>query len=85
MIGKPFALFLFAAVTIVHANDWPTYRHDNRRSGVSQEQLPVQLKEAWVYKSSAPPRPLGRDRRNGMLIPVTRTCSPCGILILHSL
>ena len=56
MTGKPFALFLFAAVTIVHANDWPTYRHDNRRSGVSQEQLPVQLKEAWVYKSSAPPQ-----------------------------
>ena len=56
MNAKPLALLLFAALPVVHANDWPTYRHDNRRSGVSAEQLPTQLKEAWVYKSPIPPQ-----------------------------
>ncbi len=56
MTGKSLALFLLAALPVVHAKDWPTYRHDNRRSGVSQEQLPTQLKEAWVYKSPIPPQ-----------------------------
>ncbi len=48
---------LFLALTLsIHAGDWPTYRHDNRRSGVSPEQLRAQLSEAWVYKSPAPPQ-----------------------------
>lgn len=56
MTGKLLALFLLAALPVVHADDWPTYRHDNRRSGVSAEQLPTQLKDAWVYKSVVPPQ-----------------------------
>ena len=55
MIGKLLALFLLATLPYADAKDWPTYRHDNRRSGVSPEQLPTQLKEAWVYKSATPP------------------------------
>ena len=55
MTGKTAVLFLAFTLSI-HAGDWPTYRHDNRRSGVSPEQLRAQLREAWVYKSPAPPQ-----------------------------
>ena len=53
--GKLSVLLLVTALNL-QAEDWPTYRHDNRRSGVSQEQLPAQLKEAWTYNSPAPPQ-----------------------------
>ena len=53
--GKLSVLLLCTALH-VHAEDWPTYRHDNRRSGVSAEQLPAQLSEAWTYKSQVPPQ-----------------------------
>ena len=55
MRGKLSILLLVTALNL-QAEDWPTYRHDNRRSGVSSEQLPAQLKEAWTYKSPAPPQ-----------------------------
>jgi outer membrane protein assembly factor BamB len=37
-------------------HDWPTYRHDNRRSGVTPAALAFPLKLAWTYTSPAPPR-----------------------------
>lgn len=37
--------------------DWPTYQHDNARSGVTEEQLPVPLRQAWVWQAAQPPRP----------------------------
>ena len=55
MIQKISVLFIVFTLQ-VHSSDWPTYRHDNRRSGVSTEQLKIQLKEAWTYKSPAPPQ-----------------------------
>ncbi len=52
---------LLAALTITAtgwAEDWPTYRHDNRRSGVTPERLDVAaLQEKWVYRSPLPPQP----------------------------
>lgn len=38
------------------AEDWPTYRHDNRRSGVTGEKLAFPLTRVWEYRSSAPPQ-----------------------------
>lgn len=38
------------------AEDWPTYHHDNARSGVTSENLRFPLHEQWVF-SSHPPRP----------------------------
>ena len=35
---------------------WPTYRHDNRRSGVTTETLSFPLSSLWVWKSLQPPR-----------------------------
>lgn len=39
------------------AHDWPTYQHDNLRSGVTQEKLALPLKPLWTYRPSAPPQP----------------------------
>jgi len=33
------------------AEDWPAWRHDHNRSGVSSEKLTFPLEEAWVFKS----------------------------------
>ncbi len=38
------------------ADDWPTYRHDNRRSAVSPESLRQPLQEDWVYRAPRPPQ-----------------------------
>jgi outer membrane protein assembly factor BamB len=38
------------------AEDWPTYMHDNARSGVVSELLALdELEEVWVHHSPAPP------------------------------
>jgi outer membrane protein assembly factor BamB len=36
--------------------DWPTYHHDNARSGVTSEAVSLPLHEQWVF-ASHPPRP----------------------------
>ena len=53
---RKLSVLLLVTALNLQAEDWPTYRHDNRRSGVSSEQLPAQLKETWTYKSPAPPQ-----------------------------
>ena len=35
---------------------WPTYRHDNRRSGVTDVALEFPLKPIWEYRSPQPPQ-----------------------------
>ena len=39
------------------ATDWPTFRGDYSRSGVSTDPLPEGITEAWVWRSPQPPRP----------------------------
>ena len=74
-VASPFfVLFVsswFLAVAVpVPADDWPTYKHDARRSAVSSESLPTaSLHEAWVYSSKMPvrgawPGPAPRDMYN---------------------
>ena len=36
------------------ADDWPTYRHDNRRSGVTREALSWPLRQVWVHRGARP-------------------------------
>jgi hypothetical protein len=43
-------------VTPAPAADWPTYRSDNRRSGVTPESIPVPLIPNWSYTSVTPPQ-----------------------------
>ena len=47
---------VLAAAPVV-AGDWPAYRADAARSGVSSEELDLPAAPAWVYRMSAPPRP----------------------------
>lgn len=54
-IWKVSAGLLLAAI-VTHAEDWPAFQHDNRRSGVTTEQLPMPLREAWHYASPVPPQ-----------------------------
>jgi outer membrane protein assembly factor BamB len=37
--------------------DWPAYRRDNQRSGISSESLLFPLKGKWIHQASHPPRP----------------------------
>ncbi len=49
-------LIFYAFSGVVLALDWPTYMHDNARSGVTSESLVLAgLNQGWVYESSAPP------------------------------
>jgi len=51
------------------AADWPTYRHDNARSGVTEERLELPLRERWVFESPArPARGWSDYRRNAAKI-----------------
>ncbi len=52
-------LFLFISFC-VSAADWPTYRADASRSGVTTEQLALPLKQAWVHQPLHAPRPAWR-------------------------
>lgn len=49
------ALIILPGVAL--AEDWPTFNKDNRRSGVTTEQLTFPLKEAWVQHPAGPPQP----------------------------
>jgi len=54
-------LLIFAAATATLAEDWPTQGHDNRRSGISSEQLDTSaLTQAWVWTSPVKPQPAWR-------------------------
>jgi len=46
---------LLAAAT--GAADWPSYRHDNARTGCTSESLAAPLVLRWVYIPAYPPRP----------------------------
>jgi len=40
-----------------HREDWPTYMHDNNRSGITGCDLPLPLSPIWVRTTSPPPAP----------------------------
>ena len=43
---------------VAGAEDWPTFRHDLRRSGATGERIDARrLAPAWVYRSPQPPQP----------------------------
>ena len=50
-----FCLALLAAAPA--AADWPAYRHDARRSGITDEALPLPLAKVWTYVCAQKPRP----------------------------
>lgn len=46
---------LASAVISAYGDDWPTYRHDIARSGVTKEQLKLPLAADWTYEGTFPP------------------------------
>ncbi len=54
-ISVPTCLMLTLSATLVGAADWPTYQHDNRRTGISSERLAPPLALRWVFDSPFPP------------------------------
>lgn len=65
--------FVIAVIAIaiqfasVQAEDWPTYRKDNARSGVTSETLQAPLKLEWLHHAKHAPKPAwpGPARRDG--------------------
>ncbi len=53
---KTLALAISIISTSVLADNWPTYRHDNRRSGITSESISLPLEEAWCYSSPVRPK-----------------------------
>ena len=48
---------IFLSVEVARAEDWPTYMHDNARSGITTESLDLTtLARSWVYTSPTPPQ-----------------------------
>jgi len=54
-------LILLAGMSVasfLHAADWPTYRHDNHRSGITDEAISTDaLGAVWTYSSLFAPQP----------------------------
>ncbi|MCH7559371.1 MAG: PQQ-like beta-propeller repeat protein, partial [Planctomycetes bacterium] len=48
---------LFLITASASAADWPTYRHDNARTGSTSESLATPLSLQWIYTPAHPPRP----------------------------
>lgn len=47
------------------AADWPTYRHDVTRSGITSESLAWPLAECWTFQARHAPRPAWGDPKPG--------------------
>ncbi|MEO1525224.1 MAG: PQQ-binding-like beta-propeller repeat protein [Planctomycetota bacterium] len=59
MIVRHLVLILLAVLfssPLAQAENWPTYRHDGRRSGVTSEALAFPLTQAWVRLSDQRPQ-----------------------------
>lgn len=48
-------LLLFIHTNLTAAEDWPTYRHDNARSGVTADPLRFPLVKRWEFSTTNPP------------------------------
>ncbi len=44
-----------------NGTDWPTYMHDNARSGLATDTVSLPLMEQWVYTAPAAPKPAWPD------------------------
>jgi len=73
-----FALILFCALAVNSAaEDWPTFKHDTYRTGVSGEKTGVPLHLQWVYVMRHPPAPAwGKGGRFSMKLQTGQTELP---------
>ncbi|MCK4294941.1 MAG: PQQ-binding-like beta-propeller repeat protein [Planctomycetes bacterium] len=52
-----FLCALLSVCGLALGDDWPTFNHDNHRSGLTGERLQLPLKQAWVFKAPHRPAP----------------------------
>lgn len=58
----PVACFVLVAAAGRHAaGEWPTYRHDNARSGITEERLALPLRKQWTFRPLHRPVPSWPD------------------------
>ncbi|MCD6360300.1 MAG: PQQ-binding-like beta-propeller repeat protein, partial [Armatimonadetes bacterium] len=60
MFARRFAiptLLMITGITLAHADDWRTFRHDAARSGITADQLPAQLHRQWTWAAGHAPMP----------------------------
>lgn len=57
-------VFLILPWGVALAEDWPTYRHDAARSGVTAEALDLPLVECWRFTPRVPPAPAWETPRD---------------------
>jgi len=50
-------VFACASLAVARAEDWPVFRHDNERTGVSGEKLALPLGEVWRRSATVAPQP----------------------------
>jgi len=50
-----FCLLVMPSTLVALGADWPTYQHDNQRTGVTREKLAPPLGQRWVFESPFPP------------------------------
>jgi len=55
------ALVVFPQAARLALGDWPTYRGDGRRSGVSSERVELPLVESWRHRAAHCPQPAWPD------------------------
>ena len=48
-------LVLLASAFCARGEDWPTYQHDNQRTGVTSEQVGPPLRLQWQFDPNCPP------------------------------
>jgi outer membrane protein assembly factor BamB len=55
------ATVAIALPSLATGGDWPTYRHDNSRSAVTEESLTMPLTDCWSFKPLHAPQPAWGD------------------------
>jgi len=48
--GPAYEAMSRSTTAVDYGDDWPVFRHDNRRSGATNQQMPAELKTAWQSK-----------------------------------
>jgi len=68
--GPAFGTVISHQSSVVSESSWPTYRHDNARSGITSAAIPEQLKVAW--KTTLPGTPTAAVVADGLLLTAVR-------------
>ena len=64
-VGGLLLCFVGTLAAFVQAADWPTYRHDVARSGITAEGVSPPLAPVWVFRARHAPQPAWGDPKIG--------------------